>query len=850
MQMKNAILLFTVLILGFNNWAQAQCPVSATPNFVVQAICLGDTARLVDSSLSVDSGQHQYAWDFTTDSIIDDQTFGSTIWVPTQAGSFTVSLTIRDTSGCASTVTKQLVVGLKPRVSITGSPVCAGQTVVINDLSSQTDSNSQKWFWDYTTDGIIDDSTTKGSINIATTAPNSFTASLRIVDSSGCQDQGFVTILVRALPSIVITADTVCAGDSTQLLSFGSTTPNSQYLWDVDDDGNTDFTTSGSLLYRYPNPGIFNPTVRVIDSNGCSTSAQTNALVRAFPIAAFGFQSTTSCTTTPVVFLDSSVAPLDGIYQWDFNNDGTIDTTARTNIKWLYPIAGTYTASLSISNGGCVSRTQRNLFVNSSLISVNAGSDKTIICSNNTTLTAATNRTTGVSFSWFPTQYLSNPAIASPIATPDTTTTYVIAASFNGCTAFDTITIAVTPLIINAGVDQSVVCGTAVNINTSSNISSGLIYQWSPSIGLNSTTAATVNALPLQTTTYAVIATKGTCRASDSVTVTVNPMQVSAGTDRTITCSASTTLTTSVNTTGVSYAWSPTSGLSSFTVASPNATPTTTTNYIVTATKGGCIAADTVTVEVVPFTVFAGSDRTVICGTTTTLAASSSGVSGGTFSWFPQTGLNNPFIASPTLVATTNQDYIVTVSKGECSYSDTMRITINRDLPLAFIANKQLFTSRPYTVRFTNQTTNSNAYIYNWQFGDGNSSTQISPTYTYSDSGSYDITLIAQTAAGQCLDTLVQRNFIQCFILTSLNDEDAPPFAVFPNPSQGWFDLSFSSPVSNALIAIYDSKGAVVFKAPFTGINYQYQHDLPAGIYNIIVSHPNVSLSKKLVVAP
>lgn len=48
------------------------------------------------------------------------------------------------------------------------------------------------------------------------------------------------------------------------------------------------------------------------------------------------------------------------------------------------------------------------------------------------------------SFSWSPTAGLSNPNIANPLATPDTTTTYVVAGmNDNGCTKLDSVTIIV-----------------------------------------------------------------------------------------------------------------------------------------------------------------------------------------------------------------------------------------------------------------------------------------------------------------------------------------------------------------------------------------------------------------------
>ena len=59
----------------------------------------------------------------------------------------------------------------------------------------------------------------------------------------------------------------------------------------------------------------------------------------------------------------------------------------------------------------------------------------------------------------------------------------------------------------------------------------------------------------------------------------------------------------------------------------------------------------------------------------------------------------------------------------------------------------------PLEVSFTNQTAGGSTYL--WDFGNGDTSTVISPTYTYQDSGAFDITLIATSIYG-CIDSTTQ----------------------------------------------------------------------------------------------
>jgi len=81
--------------------------------------------------------------------------------------------------------------------------------------------------------------------------------------------------------------------------------------------------------------------------------------------------------------------------------------------------------------------------------------------------------------------------------------------------------------------------------------------------------------------------------------VTQNPLpNILAGSDAIICAGASVVLTA---TGGVTYSWSPTTGLSSSTGSPVTASPASTQAYVVTGTDGnGCINSDSVTVTVTP----------------------------------------------------------------------------------------------------------------------------------------------------------------------------------------------------------------------------------------------------------
>jgi gliding motility-associated-like protein len=61
----------------------------------------------------------------------------------------------------------------------------------------------------------------------------------------------------------------------------------------------------------------------------------------------------------------------------------------------------------------------------------------------------------------------------------------------------------------------------------------------------------------------------------------------------------------------------------------------------------------------------------------------------------------------------------------------------------------------PATINFTNNSTGPGTVTYLWKFGDGQTSTNISPNHTYSTADSFSVSLIASSTIG-CTDTLIK----------------------------------------------------------------------------------------------
>ena len=231
---------------------------------------------------------------------------------------------------------------------------------------------------------------------------------------------------------------------------------------------------------------------------------------------------------------------------------------------------------------------------------------------------------------------------------------------------------------INSTTQVSCFGGSNGSITTSSNGGFGsLTYSWN-----NSATTPTISGLTAGTYTLTVSDQSG-CSKNISQTVTQpNAISPNAGSDQTICLGSSANLnaTASGGTPPFTYAWSPNQGLSNPNIYNPVATPTVTTNYILSVTDGnGCSASDQVSITVNTAIADAGPDKSFCAGQSVSIGSSPSG--GHTYAWSPTNGLSASNVSNPTLTLSSAGTYTYTVTATYtigCTFSDNVVITVNQ----------------------------------------------------------------------------------------------------------------------------------------------------------------------------
>jgi Concanavalin A-like lectin/glucanases superfamily len=135
------------------------------------------------------------------------------------------------------------------------------------------------------------------------------------------------------------------------------------------------------------------------------------------------------------------------------------------------------------------------------------------ICPGSSILLAASG---AASYVWSPAQYLDNPNIPDPVATPDSTIKFYVQGS-NGqqCSSLDSVIISVRSKPVFQSPTDTMVCkGQAVQLN--GNNSKSYIYAWTPVGSLDNPGSPAPIALPDSTTSYALLVSTPYCSFDSS----------------------------------------------------------------------------------------------------------------------------------------------------------------------------------------------------------------------------------------------------------------------------------------------------------------------------------------------
>lgn len=143
-------------------------------------------------------------------------------------------------------------------------------------------------------------------------------------------------------------------------------------------------------------------------------------------------------------------------------------------------------------------------------------------------------------------------------------------------------------------------------------------------------------------------------------------------------------------------------------------------------------------------------------------------------------------------------------------------------------------------VSLSNLSNNSTDYV--WYFGDGSSSTSENPVHTYTNPGTYEITLVAN----KCGLTDTSTQTLNIFPVSNVNELADFKIEIFPNPVKDYFQINISN-LDN--ITILNSLGQSIHSEIKMTSNMATVDcsEWNAGIYYISFENNGIRITKKII---
>ncbi|MFI5219114.1 MAG: PKD domain-containing protein, partial [Bacteroidia bacterium] len=737
-------------------------------NFTNDSACVGQPVAFTNLTTISQGNIVNQLWDFgdtnTDTSLNPVHTYSAAV-------TYTVTLTVLGSSGCAGSYSVNLTVHDLPVAGFTfPNDQCANTPVPFTDISSAPSGESIiGWEWNF------GDSTPVEIIQNPTHAFDSvgtYTVQLIAFASSGCADTITHTINILANPVAGFTVSNTCVGDLTQ---FTNTTDsagagNINYNWNFGDS----FTdTNPNPTHTYSGgPANYNVQLIANAANGCKDTLEINIHISSKANPGFVNAPDTACIGNMIQFTDTStIAAGDSIIirNWDFG-DSTSDT--GTTVTHVYTSFGTFTVTLTVtSETACDTSISKTITV---LESPTAQFNFANVCLGfpmsfaNNSITPGGSTIDSILWDFGDGNFDTGQSVQNLYTAAGFYDVILRVVNNFGCsdTNLQVVQVYERPF---ATFSTSLACsGDTVHFTNGSFIQNDTItsYQWDFDDGSLLSFDQHPDHVYDSSGTYSVTLTVTSshgCIKDTTIDVVVQ-QSPQFNFSASLTCLGDNTLFTYLPLQnpdpGLTWLWSFGDGNSSPQVnpSHPYSLPGTYTVILTVTGNNTCQGSISNTVTIHENPVAGITANQLPCIGSNTVFTDNSTISSPDFiaQWIWNFGDGSPLDNNQntnhiyTNVATDTVTLIVTSNAG-CSDTTTKIIDV-QPLPLVSYTPDHTFGSPPFTVQFVNTTTG--ATTYNWTFGDGSSFFGMSPSHTYTDTGFYNVTLTATSVFG-CTDSIL-----------------------------------------------------------------------------------------------
>ncbi len=678
-------------------------------------LCFGSSDGTANAAALGGSSPYYFTWDNT-----ETGDYAQAL----DAGNHTVTVT--DDNGCTATNTINIIEPTQLTANITSQTDanCYGGADGSATVTAANATPPYLYMW------------SNGETNITTSTLSANSYSVTVTDNNNCFVVTSVTIgqPTQLIATITAFNDVSCNGgnDGSATVAAAGGVPGYTFTWS---DGQT--TTVASNLAA----GFYD--VSVSDSHGCPATASITINEQP-PVSASIFAFTmVSCNggSDGTATIAATGGSNTFTYLW---------SNGQTNATATGLAAGNYSVTVSDANNCSVVVDHTVTEPDVLTATIISSTDVSCFGGNNGSATVqALGGFAPYAYSWSSggNQDTDNSLVAG--------NNTVSVLDINGCIANTSVTLTQPPQLIMGSSQPTTIC-LGSNTTITGSATGGVqpyTFTWNNGfVGSSQTVGPNSN-----TNYYVRVRDANNCLAGpDTVEVLVRPPLSVIVTPSFEICegeSGTVLATASGGDANFSYSWTNGLGISPGPIT---VTPDTTTTYTITVTDGcgtpAAIGNVKVTVNPLPVVLFSSEDTTgciplpVQFDNLTTIESGTVAQYVWSFGNGETSGLANPLIIYP-LAGTYDISLIAISNKGCRDTFDISDYVISRPVPVAdFSYDPEITPIISPEIKFTDLSVG--ATIWQWSFGDGDSSTVSSPIHTYSDTGTYFVYLHVENDFG------------------------------------------------------------------------------------------------------
>ena len=335
--------------------------------------CLNDTVYFVVDPDSTDIGAIAgYFWDFGDPSsgTSDTSSLQNPWHIFTNSGTFNVTLTVTDTTGCENSISIPVYINPIPTADFSFIFNCVNDSTRFYDQSLPASSMIQSWFWEFDdpASAPYDTSSQQNPYHKFSDIGQYFTT-LTVTDAIGCTDNIMKYVTIFDNPVAYYSFEQVCNPPGTVYFTDSSFigqsgSPLQEWLWELDEGF---FSTAVNPQYIYGQlDTCYIVTLTVTDVNQCTNTYVDTVCL--FDVLSVSFNANRVCYGQRTVFNTSYTPSNDSvvIWRWDFGDGTPPLTTIFDTASHVYGGPGTYLVELIVTDiHNCTASTFHQVTVDS-----------------------------------------------------------------------------------------------------------------------------------------------------------------------------------------------------------------------------------------------------------------------------------------------------------------------------------------------------------------------------------------------------------------------------------------------------------------------------------------------------